>query len=211
MLGSEQYNWLINKIESSHVAWNVLGNSVMFAPLNLVALNNYPDVSSVSNALSSNINNLPLNGDQWDGYTTERANLLQVLEQHHRNTCANPLFLTGDIHTEWAHTLHAPNQPADAGPLGAELVCSSVSAPNVDEILGIPPNNPLTPAAQQIIQAANPHCRHVNLVHHGYSYVTIRREEAEMHWLRVSDIGDPQAPVSDKITLTWRKGQGFTS
>ena len=33
MLGSEQYNWLINKIESSHVAWNVLGNSVMFARL----------------------------------------------------------------------------------------------------------------------------------------------------------------------------------
>ena len=25
MLGSEQYNWLINKIESSHVAWNVWG------------------------------------------------------------------------------------------------------------------------------------------------------------------------------------------
>ena len=211
MLGSEQYNWRINKIESSHVAWNVLGNSVMFAPLNLVALHNNPDVSSVSNALSSNINNLPLNGDQWDGYTTERANLLQVLEKHHKNTGANPLFLTGDIHTEWAHTLHAPNQPADAGPSGAELVCSSVSAPNVDEILGIPPNNPLTPAAQQIIQAANPHCRHVNLVHHGYSYVTIRREEAEMHWLRVNAIGDPQAPVSDKITLTWRKGQGFTS
>src|SRR5690625_7675657 len=121
----------------------------MFAPLNLVALNNNPDVSSVSNALSSNINNLPLNGDQWDGYTTERAHLLQVLEKHHHNTGANPLFLTGDIHTEWAHTLDAPNQPADAGPLGAEIVCSYVSARYVAEILGIPTLHPISHEATQ--------------------------------------------------------------
>ena len=211
MLGSEQYSWLSDKIESSHVAWNVLGNSVMFAPLNLVNLKEDPATSAVSGALSDNIaqlkagiNNQPLNGDQWDGYRHERTRLLQLLQRHHDNTNANPLFLTGDIHTEWAHDIGRHL-------LGAELVCSSVSAPNVDEILGVQPANPITPVAQSIIQSANPHCRHVNLVHHGYAYVTITREQAEMHWLRVDAIGDPHSAVEDAITLTWRKGIGFTS
>ena len=56
-----------------------------------------------------------------------------------------------------------------------------------------------------MIQAANPHCRHVNLVNHGYAYVTIRRSQVEMHWLRVSAIGDPNATVSNAIALTWEK------
>lgn len=206
MLGNEQYQWLTAKIESSNVAWNVLGNSVMFSPLNLVTLEQDPHASSVSQVLSENITYLPLNGDQWDGYSAERTRLLYTLANHHHATGANPLFLTGDIHTEWAHTINR-----DGAPLGAELVCSSISAPNVDEELGLTPTNPVTPLAQRIIQAANPHCRHVNLVNHGYAYVTIRRSQVEMHWLRVSAIGDPNATVADAITLTWEKGTGFTS
>ena len=76
MLGSEQYQWLTRKIESSNVAWNVLGNSVMFSPLNLMTLEQDPQASSVSQVLSENITNLPLNGDQWDGYSAERTRLL---------------------------------------------------------------------------------------------------------------------------------------
>ena len=52
---------------------------------------------------------------------------------------------------------------------------------------------------------------HVNLVHHGYAYVTITRDHAEMHWLRVDAIGDPQSQVHDSISLTWRKKVGFTT
>ena len=76
MLGSEQYQWLTRKIESSNVAWNVLGNSVMFSPLDLMTLEQDPQASSVSQVLSENITNLPLNGDQWDGYSAERTRLL---------------------------------------------------------------------------------------------------------------------------------------
>lgn len=207
MLGSEQFTWVGNKIESSNVAWNVLGNSVMFAPLNLMTLKSDPAASSVSSALSENITSLPLNGDQWDGYIAERSRLLNLLQAHHVRTGAIPLFLTGDIHTEWAHNIYSTTGTL----LAAELVCSSISAPNVDEILGLQPTNPLTPAAQSIIQTANPHCRHVNLVHHGYAYVTITRDHAEMHWLRVDAIGDPQSQVHDSISLTWQKEVGFTT
>lgn len=206
MLGGEQYQWLTRKIESSDVAWNVLGNSVMFSPLNLMTLEADAQTSSVAAVLSENITNMPLNGDQWDGYTNERSRLLDTLARHNQNTGANPLFLTGDIHTEWAHSIDRGDQP-----FGAELVCASISAPNVDEELGLQPSNPLTPMAHRIIQAANPHCRHVDLVHHGYAYVTIRPQEVDMHWLRVSAIGDPNATFTDTIALTWQKGTGFTS
>ncbi|WP_408931072.1 alkaline phosphatase D family protein [Corynebacterium sp. YSMAA1_1_D6] len=200
MLGSEQYDWLLSKIETSQAAWNVLGNSVMFSPLNLVTLQNNATTRQVSSALTSNITGIPVNGDQWDGYSAERRALIDVLQA----SPANALFLTGDIHTEWAHTI---SKGGDI--VGAELVCASVTAPNINEALHLRQGNSVTRLARQILLAGNPHCRHVDLDNHGYSYVTITREEARMHWLRVEDILRPGSPVREAVALTFRPGSGF--
>ena len=200
MLGSEQYEWLLGKLETSQTAWNMLGNSVMFSPLNLITLQQDPQTEKVSSALSSNITGIPVNGDQWDGYSAERRRVIEALAAKG----SQALFVTGDIHTEWAHNItHQGNI------IGAELVCASVTAPNINEQLKLPQNNALSDAAEHILRSANPHCKHVDLDNHGYSFVTVRREEAEMHWLRVDDILTPGSPVRDSLTMTWRKGQGF--
>ncbi len=202
LLGSEQYNWLVDKVETSNAAWNVLGNSVMFSPMNLITLEENPQTESISSALSTNVTGIPLNGDQWDGYSAERKRLLTALADAGKT----PLFITGDIHTEWAHTVKHEGKE-----IGAELVCASITAPNINEQLKLPENNAVSALGQQVLLGGNPHTRHVNLDYHGYSYVRLTPNAAEMHWLRVDNILAPGTPVREAVVLTWEKGRGYTS
>ena len=199
MLGSEQYEWLLGKIETSQATWKVLGNSVMFAPLNLISLQENSMTAQVAAALTDNITSIPINGDQWDGYSAERRALIDALPTH-------TLFLTGDIHTEWAHAITTGSRV-----VGAEMVCASVSAPNINEALNLRQGNTVSQTAQQLLRAANPHCYHVDLDSHGYSFVTITREEAQMHWLRVEDLLKPGSPVHEAVSMTFKPGVGFVS
>ncbi|AGF73056.1 phosphodiesterase/alkaline phosphatase D [Corynebacterium halotolerans YIM 70093 = DSM 44683] len=199
MMGSEQFEWLRRKIETSSAHWNVMGSSVMVAPLNLITLQQNEQTSSVADFLGSHASGVPLNPDQWDGYTADRVRLLDVLEAHGSNV----LFLSGDIHTEWANSLwHGGRE------IGVELVCSSVSAPNVDEQLGLPADNAVSHLAEQLVRDANPHVRHVDLDSHGYSIARVRRDEVQMHWLRVDDVEVQGAAVREAVGLVWRAGGG---
>lgn len=155
--------------------------------------------AQVAAALTSNITSIPVNGDQWDGYSAERRALIDALPAH-------TLFLTGDIHTEWAHTI---TKGSDV--VGAEMVCASISAPNINEALNMRPGNAVSRTAQQLLHAANPHCHHVDLDSHGYSFVTITREEARMHWLRVEDLLTPDSPVHEAVSMTFKPGVGFVT
>ncbi|MCP1388188.1 alkaline phosphatase D family protein [Corynebacterium sp. TA-R-1] len=210
MLGSEQYNWLIDTLERSRTRWNALGNSVMFSPMRLGAVLHNPATRPFAKALSSNIlsshanvptiDEMPLNGDQWDGYDFERRRLINTLGRLGKS----PIFLTGDIHTEWAHSvLH------DGTEIGCEVVCASVTAPNVTDSLGLRAGGPVLATAVNYMHAANPTLRHCALDTHGYSLVTITPDEVVAEWLRVDNILEPLSPVRPAVALTWRKDAGF--
>lgn len=202
MLGAEQYDWLLGKIETSQATWNLLGNSVMFAPLNLVSLQENSLTAQVAAALTKNITAIPVNGDQWDGYSAQRRALIDAL----RASPAHALFLTGDIHTEWAHTISKGEEV-----VAAEMVCGSVSAPNINEALNLRAGNTVSRLAEQVLRQANPQCHHVELDSHGYCSVTLSREEAQMHWLRVDNLLRPGSSVKEAHALTYRPGAGIVS
>ncbi|MBA1834191.1 alkaline phosphatase D family protein [Corynebacterium wankanglinii] len=210
MLGSEQYDWLTDTLERSTAAWNALGNSVMFSPLHVGATFNNPATRPVVESLSANIlstkvpvpelNELPLNGDQWDGYDFERRRLINTLGRLGKH----PIFLTGDIHSEWAHTItHAGAE------IGCEIVCSSITAPNVAEATKIPAGHRIFDVASSYLRAANPSLHHVALDTHGYTIVDITAEAVGVEYLRVGDILAAHSPVRSGATLTWRRGAGF--
>lgn len=210
MLGTEQYNWLIGTLERSRATWSALGNSVMFCPMRLGAVMQNPVTRPVAKALSSNIlsssaqapgiDEVPLNGDQWDGYDFERRRLINELGRLGKH----PVFLTGDIHSEWAHNVvHNGEQ------IGCEVVCTSITAPNVAESLKVRNGHPLLKTAEGYMRSANPQLEHCALDTHGYCVVTFTEAEVVAEWLRVDDILVPLSPVRSGPTLTWRKGQGF--
>ena len=91
------------------------------------------------------------------------------------------------------------------------MVCGSVSAPNINEALNLRAGNTVSRLAEQVLRQANPQCHHVELDSHGYCFVTLSREEAQMHWLRVDDVLRPGSPVRQAHALTYRPGAGVVS
>lgn len=107
LLGAEQYDWLVENLSNSTAQWNIMGNQVMFAPLEVFGF--------------------PVNYDQWDGYNYEREQLLDVLIDSNIN---NFIVLTGDIHTSWVNDIPLDNYDAGSctGSAGVEFVVTSVTS-----------------------------------------------------------------------------------
>jgi alkaline phosphatase D len=63
--------------------------------------------------------------DQWPGYEADRR---RVLKHFHDQKIANPVVLTGDIHTNWANELIADFDDLGSKTVGAEFVATSLSS-----------------------------------------------------------------------------------
>ncbi len=107
LLGVDQYNWLVNNLSTSSAQWNIVGNQVMIAPLEVFGF--------------------PVNYDQWDGYNYEREQLLNVVVDSNVN---NFIVLTGDIHTSWVNDIPLSNYDVSSctGSAGVEFVVTSVTS-----------------------------------------------------------------------------------
>ncbi len=108
LLGIEQEAWLFERLGESKTSWNVIAQQVPMFSLDQAAagMGRY-------------------HMDKWDGYDATRKRLFKTLEE--RRT-ANPVILSGDVHTHWAADLKAmPDDPASAT-IGAELTASSITS-----------------------------------------------------------------------------------
>ncbi|MGP6175273.1 alkaline phosphatase D family protein [Corynebacterium sp. A21] len=188
IMGSEQFTWLSTRLTTTTARWNLIGTSVMISPLNLIDLDATvkPPLLGMTGAVPAGT---PFNADQWDGFAADRARLLDQLAIQHDH--GRTVFLTGDIHSEWAMTVHHRG-----GVIGAEMVCSSVNAPNVDDVLNLPVDSPLSQIAEAHLRRHNPQISHVDLDAHGYSTLHITAAGVEMLWHRVVDIAEAGSAVT---------------
>ncbi len=191
LMGTEQFQWLKHEVESSTPRWNIIGSSVMFAPMQVTGNPHFqlPDP-------------LPANLDQWDGYSRERDRLLSVLAGTGKPT----LFLAGDIHSEWANAISYAGTD-----IGVELVCSSITAPNVDDHLNLPENNAFSLQTEAFIRANRPQVRHVDVDSHGYAIAELSHDDVHLSWIRVHDITRADSPISTSPLIQWNPVVGFTS
>ncbi len=160
LLGAEQYNWLINKLDSSNAQWKMLGQQVMMAPLTF----GWPSYT-------------PVNTDQWDGYRAERNKLFNDITNYNIN---NLVVLTGDIHTSWANDLpFGSYNPPTSGSVGVEFVTTSVTSAAL----------PITlPGGASLIKTLNPHMKYVNLTEKGYLIVDINKTRTQADWYFVTTV-----------------------
>ncbi|MEJ6012973.1 alkaline phosphatase D family protein [Corynebacterium sp. H127] len=183
IMGAEQFAWLQRKLENPQTTWNVVGTSVMLTPISLLEMDSTIG-NAVQNLIGEGCEGVPYNLDQWDGYVADRRRLFQSL---HRRKTEHPdvstVFLAGDIHSEWAAELEY-----EGVRVGAELVCTSVSAANIDDGLGVPANSPVSTEAEAHLLRTNPHVKHVDLDAHGYSLVRITATQVSMRFMRVDDV-----------------------
>lgn len=108
LMGTEQREWLFDRLGSSRGAWNILAQQVMMAR---VDRKEGPEEG--------------FSMDQWPGYEHERRMLLRFMKER---KVANPVVLTGDIHTHWANELGGDLDGAGGMPSAVELVGTSISS-----------------------------------------------------------------------------------
>lgn len=82
MLGAHQEQWLERELSASTATWNVMANTVMFAPF---------DFSPTAGR--------EIYYASWDGYPANRA---RVIDQVRQSAASNPVILSGDWHTHFA-------------------------------------------------------------------------------------------------------------
>jgi alkaline phosphatase D len=201
--GRAQMDFLKDGLTSSGAQWKLVGNPVMISPVvfpPLPATIGRP-LADVTGLLPPD--GVPYNYDQWDGYTADRRELLTHLQDRR---VQDTVFLTGDIHSTWACDV-----PVDAGTypvspsVATELVCTSVTSDNLDEITGSPPRT-TSVAVEAGIRAANRHVQSLEFDSHGYSVLDVRPERVQMDWFYISDRTDPRATSRFASAFTVRSG-----
>ena len=208
MLGKKQFDWVAQQLQESTARWDVLGNSVMVSPMRFVTIPDNEKANIAAGYMKERATGIAVNSDQWDGYAAERDRLLTMLDEQE----SNALFLTGDIHSEWANSIASPS---GFGEIGCEMVTTSISAPNVDEILTTAfgtyhkEDNSTSLLVEKVIRDYNPWVNHIDFDAHGYGIASIHYDYVDMLYYRVSDVEDPDAAVSLGTKRQWRIGEGF--
>ncbi len=124
LLGRDQERWLHDGLDQSSTRWNIVPQQVMMAPADRQAGDE-----------------VRLSMDQWPGYAADRDRLLRFL---HDRGVANPVVLTGDIHSNWVNDLKLDFADDRSPTVGTELVVTSISSggdgrdapPSLDTLLG---------------------------------------------------------------------------
>ena len=109
MLGTKQRNWLYRSLLQSHGTWNVLAQQVMMGLVGFPS-GDQPPVYSM---------------DQWPGYAAERMQLMQFMADRR---IANPVVLTGDIHSNWVNELRVDDRRPEQAVVATEFVGTSLTS-----------------------------------------------------------------------------------
>jgi alkaline phosphatase D len=112
--------------------------------------------------------------DAWAGYPPARERLFGALAKH---GTANPVVLTGDIHSFWVNDL----ANAAGRPLAVELVTSSLATSTYDKSAVLP---------------LNPGAKFHDGRHNGYVRCELTREKLRAHLVAIDDREDPRSGAS---------------
>ncbi|CAN5521092.1 alkaline phosphatase D family protein [soil metagenome] len=121
LLGKVQREWLQEAMVKSTGVWNVLAQQVM---MGLVGRITPPETRPKYSM------------DQWPSAATERMQLAQFIAD---KRIANPVVLTGDIHSNWVNELRVDDRKPETPIVAAEFVGTSISSGGngVAEIKGL--------------------------------------------------------------------------
>ena len=193
LLGQEQKAWFLDAVKKSDATWKVWCNEVQVYQMRL-ELKRLPGVPD--KILGFEPYPVYINCDQWDGFRTERAEVLTELKD-----ISNLLVCTGDIHSFYAAELHPDFDKVaiEDKPVGVEYVTAGISSASLKELIGkfIPEDSPLrfianawTGAADQALIDSNPtFLKYADTDSYGFSLMTIDAKEVHVTFV---EVGSPK-------------------
>jgi len=113
ILGAEQKAWWKETMKRSDATWKLWGNEVALLRLRIQQLG------------ATDVSDRVVTADSWDGYATERNELLGFLRTQ---AIKNVVVLTGDIHSSYAGVLNDNFDAAVGIPVACELVSAGIAS-----------------------------------------------------------------------------------
>ena len=212
LMGVEQRNWLLQKLQQSTATWNVLGQQIlmskMFVPAELLmslaeitAGNPSPETLSKITTQITELLKIKARMDAGDPTVSpeEKARLAvtapynldawdgyfaerEILYGTLAQLKKKVVVLAGDTHNAWASDLSSK----DGVLVGVELATSSVSSPGLEKYLSIPMQQlqAFEFAFTSLIEELN----YCNLNQRGYLKVRFTAEQVQADWIFVDSI-----------------------
>jgi alkaline phosphatase D len=177
ILGARQENWLMSGLAHSPATWNVLAQQVMMARV---------DQAPMEREAYSN--------DQWPGYELNRRRILRFFKDR---KIANPVVLTGDIHSNWANDLLVNFDDLGGAPVAAEFVGTSISSSG---------DGSEKPRNHDAILAENPFVKFHN-AQRGYVRCEVTPKIWRSDFQVVEYVTRPGAPLLTKASFVVESGQ----
>lgn len=161
MLGKRQLAWVEESLVRSDATWNVLANQVMMGVADRKA--------GVERRFAV---------DTWSGYIHERNKLMEFM---HDRRIANPVVLTGDIHSNWVNDLRIDDLKPESPVVAAEFVGTSISSGG---------NGERGEKFEKQLMAENSGVKFFN-VERGYVRCTLNAKEWRSEYVTVPDVSKP--------------------
>ena len=136
MLGKQQKDWWKATMMGSDATWKLWGNEVTLMRLRIQA--SPPALPA----------DLVLTADAWDGYATERTELMGFLLD---NKIKNVVVLSGDIHASFAGLVMDNFDAPNPTPVACELVASGISSNSLFSFFEFATRPPVPAALRGII------------------------------------------------------------
>ena len=180
LLGAAQQEWLQQVLGASgRTTWQLVGQQVLMTPVHSPSLEplldlDAPSLSSrefLERIVAQSAGNPPLLLDTWDGYPVARERFLGTL----RALAANPVVISGDLHTALAGNL----VPRDAdSPAAVEFMTPSITSPGFTDYLPERRPNAVRDATLQL----NPALRYMETARRGWLRLDADRRAVKGSW-----------------------------
>ena len=181
MLGSAQEAWLGEGLTSSPARWNIIAQQTPMAQSTQL-----PIVTPADGRFWT---------DGWDGYPVSRERLFEALRA---SRAANPLVLSGDVHTFYASDLKSDfDRPASpANPVLATEFCgTSVTSSS----------RPQARTAQYVDM--NPHVKYGRSDKRGYMLMEVTPSQTTTIFIGLDDVRDAKTKAAKLATFTVAAGK----
>jgi alkaline phosphatase D len=135
MLGKPQKTWWKAVMKGSDATWKLWGNEVPLMRMR------------IRNTAGLDVDDRCVSGDAWDGYISERRELMSYLKTQ---GIKNVVVLSGDIHASFAGLVHDDFEGATPTPVACELISAGVSSNSLFSFFEAATRLPAMPTPQQV-------------------------------------------------------------
>ncbi|MEU6983191.1 alkaline phosphatase D family protein [Streptomyces sp. NPDC046324] len=178
ILGAGQKGWLKRNIDQAPDTWHVWANSIMLSQLRSRPGGSY------------------MFTDQWDGFRTERK---EVLGHVHSTGMEDLVVITGDWHSAFVDDIRPDFDDVSSPVIGTEFTAHSVTSGAYSASWNAT-NGP-------VMGAGNPHLKYFEGNRYGYDVYEVTPERFSAHMRVIDDRRDPASPVSTLTTFHVDRGK----